>query len=195
MGDLLFLIIIVGAILMSAIEQLAKRKKNKDGPSLDERLEEAIRRSKEMARGRDERPKPTVRTAPKDRGASLPTAQPPPTRPIPRRASPSPARPAEALRPSAPRPSPRVEPVIPEPAPVFVQSQVQRLQTTKSYEEGARPTRIAGTGLGSLKEPAASRRRSAFSQRQLRDLIVFGEALQRPRWLREHPIYHRSSRI
>jgi hypothetical protein len=209
MGDLIFLIIILGGILLSLIEKLGKGKKDKDAPSLDERLEAAIRRSKEMAEGRRERSRPPAAPVPTERRPPPPTRlDAPPTARMPESPSRAPAPTRREIPPTRipepPRPFPteppaaRPSPAALEPAPIFVQTTMQKLQTTKSYEAAARPVRAASP-TGAFQEtdlqPLSSRRKRSFSRRQLRDLIVFGEALQRPRLLREHPIYTRISRI
>jgi hypothetical protein len=212
MGDLIFLIIMLAAILYSLFEKFVKPKSDEEGPSLDERLEEAIRRSKNKPAGRQERSRPPVAPTPAERGASRPAPRPPTPRPAPptarmptefprtaRREIPTPPAPEPPRTFPSARPASRPATARPAPVPEFVGTTMQKLQTTKAYETAARGVENAATERGRMTDPGSpgsrKRRGREFTQRQLRDLIVFGEALQRPRRLREHPIYHRISRI
>lgn len=153
MGDLIGVIIFIGFILLTLFQKLAQKgQEDGDGRSVEERLEEAIRRSMDRAKGSAESgpARPPTAPVPPGKAPYRPIPQPQPPRPASRGAAPPPVQ-------RAPRPHPApAPPSVPAPSPARVPAPAGggTFEHAESEPWGERPGRSEGRGSrSSRREP------------------------------------------
>lgn len=212
MDDLIGVLIFIGFIIISIISKWTQKSGGDgEGKTIEERLEEAIRRSKERAQGRSSEA-PGSGPPPRSR-----SPEPPPYRPAPRplesrsqTRSPAPPPTLPTPPPKAPKlyipppPAPMPEPWSGQPTPLETRSADRRRPTeretrgaaaahpTKPRRNDARPAaaKAAAERTSDTGTPHRHRKKS-FTRRELRELIIFSELMKRPRIIRNHPMYRR----
>ncbi len=222
MGDFVGILIFVGFILLSVFQKFAQKSQEEgDERSVEERLQDAIRRSMERASGKQDEDArasgpPNVLKPPR-RAAARPQPSPPRQRvPIPAPRQRTPPLPASDRASGTFKTSAKIPPAPVSAAPPIAapwgetpRQKLRRDSEANRAEASARAEATwesAGASRADYDSGAEDRRaerltprtgasRRSFTRRQLQELVIFSELLARPRIIRNHPMYQQIPKV